>query len=148
MQVAKAKYRNAGNFNRCNSIREVQRLGRTAKEIAAEIGEELTKVKASLKHGEFAPWVEENCTFAYRGAAEYMQVAKTKSADLRIFERCSSIREVLDYKTKPAPKQEHRAATLDDLRKVERLRAQRWPVCRGGEAVQAKMKKDCYIATT
>jgi hypothetical protein len=43
--------------------REVQRLGRTAKEIAAEIGEELIKVKVELKHGEFKPWVAAHCGF-------------------------------------------------------------------------------------
>ena len=103
-----------------------QRLGRTAKEIAAEIGDELIKVKQTLAHGKFKPWVGENCYFSYRRAAEYMQVAKMKSASCRTFEQADSIRDVLDHKAlKSTPKQELRAATLDDLRKVERLRALR-----------------------
>ncbi|WP_170381898.1 DUF3102 domain-containing protein [Ruegeria atlantica] len=89
-----------------------------------DIGEELIAVKAELKHGAFKPWVTENCSFAYRCATDYMQVARAKSAERRTFDACSSIREVLAIgKTKAAPKPDIRAATLDDLREVERLRA-------------------------
>ncbi|SFR33201.1 Protein of unknown function [Yoonia tamlensis] len=103
-----------------------ERLGRTAKEIAAEIGEELIKVKASLKHGEFIPWVKEQCSFAQAMAYNYMKIANLKLTTRCKFDQCNSIREVLALgKPKPTPKQERRAATLDDLRKVERLRALR-----------------------
>ena len=107
--------------------REVVDLGRTAK----EIGEELVAVKQKLAHGEFKPWVEANCTFVYRRAAEYMQVAKVKSASCRTFEQADSIRDVLDHKApKPEPAKVHRAATLDDLRKVEHMRpAEKCHVC-------------------
>ncbi len=130
--------------------REVVALGRTAKEIAAEIGEELLAVKAELKHGEFIPWVEQNCAFAYRGAAEYMQVARTKNAERRTFDACSSIREVLAIgKTKAAPKPDTRAATLDDLRKVERLRALRDnPAATEGPAGYLKGFRDLEVDRT
>lgn len=106
--------------------REVVTLGRTAKEIAAEIGDMLIAVKAELKHGEFKPWVAEHCTFSYDSAKDYMKVARAKSEHAPLFNACSSIREVLAIgKPKPAPKPDTRAATLDDLRKVERLRALR-----------------------
>ncbi|WP_342070560.1 DUF3102 domain-containing protein [Yoonia algicola] len=107
--------------------REVQRLGRTAMEIAAEIGEELIEVKEEkLDHGQFIPWIEANCSFSRKRVHEYMKVAEAKCHSRVTFDRCTSIREVLAIgKDKPTPKQELRAATLDDLRKVERLRALR-----------------------
>lgn len=64
--------------------REVQRIGRTAKEIAAEIGEELIKVKAKLKHGEFKTWIVENC-FPYETGRDYMKIAELKKANIRFF---------------------------------------------------------------
>lgn len=102
-----------------------QRLGRTAKEIAAEIGEMLIKVKDSLNHGEFGPWCEANLSFSKHTRARYIRVAEIKSSMRDTFQRADSINEVLDYKPKPEPKPTYRAATLDDLRKVERLRALR-----------------------
>ena len=89
------------------------------------IGEELIEVKQKLAHGEFKPWVEANCSFSYKSAARYMQIAKIKSLTREPFARADSINEVLDYKPKPEPTKVHRAATLDDLRKVEHLRAKR-----------------------
>ena len=100
---------------------EVQRLGRTAKEIAAEIGEELIEVKQKLAHGEFKPWIKEHCTFSYAAANKYMKVAGVKVDDHQHFESSSSMDEVLQ--TKKEPKPERRAATLDDLRRVEKLLA-------------------------
>ncbi|UWQ15661.1 DUF3102 domain-containing protein [Aliiroseovarius sp. M344] len=103
--------------------REVQRLGRTAKEIAAEIGEALIKVKQKLAHGEFGPWCDANLTFSKHTRARYIKVAEIKSITHATFRRAESINEVLDYKSKPEPPKQTRAATLDDLRKVEKLRA-------------------------
>ena len=113
MQVAQAKYQHAGNFNRCDSIREVQRLGRTAKEIAAEIGEELIKVKYDLAHGEFGPWCEGNLSFSRPQRQRYMQAAEIKKLSRERFDRANSIREVLEIKGKPTPKQELRAAKAE-----------------------------------
>lgn len=122
--------------------REVQRLGRTAKEIAAMIGEELIKVKDDLDHGEFEPWVKANCCLSLRRAQEYMKVARLKNADARAFASCETIQDALaTAKPKPTPKQELRAATLDDLRKVERLRALRDdPGASEGEKANAQAK--------
>jgi len=124
--------------------RDVQRLGRTAKEIAAEIGEELIKVKDDLGHGEFMPWVADNCSFKDRAANNYMKIAKTKIARPCEFAICESIADVLSLgKPKPTPKPELRAATLDDLRKVERLRALRdSPAASEGERDAAQRKLD------
>ncbi len=54
-----------------------------------------------------------------------MKVAKIKSVAADTFQLANSIEEITDPTPKPEPKQEKRAATLDDLRKVERLRALR-----------------------
>ena len=122
--------------------REVMRIGRTAKEIAAEIGGELIKVKQKLAHGEFMPWVEANCSFSDYTAKAYMRVAKAKSEERLRFDTCTSIADVLALgKPKPEPKPVHRAATLDDLRKVERLRALRDdPAVSEGEKANAQRK--------
>ncbi|MCL6285995.1 DUF3102 domain-containing protein [Ruegeria sp. 2012CJ41-6] len=124
--------------------REVQRLGRTAKEIAAEIGEELIKVKQKLAHGEFMPWVKAECAFSERSAQDYMKIAKAKTQRAADFNRCDSIREVLAMgKPKAEPQTQRRAATLDDLRKVERLRALRDdPGAAEGERKNAQAKLD------
>ncbi|MBO9479263.1 DUF3102 domain-containing protein [Shimia sp. R11_0] len=122
--------------------REVQRLGRTAKEIAAEIGEELIMLKQKLAHGEFTPWVKTECAFSERSAQDYMKIAKAKTQRAAGFNRCDSIREVLALgKTPKEPPQQTRPATLDDLRKVERLRALRDdPAASEGERENAKAK--------
>ena len=104
--------------------REVVALGRTAKEIAAEIGEELIAVKAEKPHGGYEPWCNEHLIVKKTQRFEYVKLARLKSSDFRTFEAATSINDALKTK-KPAPKPETRAATLDDLRKVERLRALR-----------------------
>ena len=123
--------------------REVQRLGRTAKEIAAEIGKMLLAVKANLKHGEFGPWVEANCAFTPRMAQMYLKVWAAKNETRFAFDECNSIREVLNIgkEDRQSPPQERRSATLDDLRKVERLRALRDdPSATEGERANAQAK--------
>lgn len=86
----------------------------------------LIEVKQKLAHGEFMPWVEANCIFGQRTAEDYRKVARAKSQNSENFKRCTSIAEVLALgKPKPEPVKVHRAATLDDLRKVEHLRATR-----------------------
>jgi len=101
-------------------------------------------VKQALTHGEFKPWVIENCSFSYAAAHQYMTVAKAKIDRAQLFKSCNSIREVLALgKPKTEPVQETRAATLDDLRKVERLRALRdSPAATEGEREAAQRKLD------
>lgn len=124
--------------------RKVQSLGRTAKNIAASIGEELIKVKASKPVGGFMKWVSDNCAFGRQTSQDYMAVAKAKYQHAGNFNRCTSIREVLALgKTRPAPKSKTRAATLNDLRKVDRLRALRDdPATTEGEKENAQTKLD------
>lgn len=86
----------------------------------------LIEVKRKVAHGEFMPWVEANCSFKRQTAQDYMKVAKAKYQSAGNFARCESIAEVLALgKPKKEPQPERRAPTLDDLRKVERLRALR-----------------------
>jgi hypothetical protein len=113
-----------------------------AKGRAAQIGEILQEVKAQVQHGEFIPWVEKNCMVTHKRAKEYMIVAKNKKHSQVLFDQCKSIREVLALGKPPkAPKVETRAATLNDLRKVERLRALRdCPTATEGERNNARTK--------
>ena len=43
---------------------------------AINAGKCLLEVKASLKHGEFMPWVEKNCPFSQDAANKYMRLSK------------------------------------------------------------------------
>ncbi|WP_181838542.1 MULTISPECIES: DUF3102 domain-containing protein [Thalassospira] len=61
---------------------------------AKAAGEELLRVKKTLKHGEFKPWIKENCSFSYRQAAKYMQIAK--SAPQGTFDMDAGINSFLD----------------------------------------------------
>lgn len=117
---------------------------RTMKNFAADIGEMLIQKKAELKHGEFIPWVEQWCYFKKDTAQDYMKVARAKKGARSAFDQCASIREVLALgKTPKAPVQQTRSATLDDLRKVERLRALRDdPSATEGEKENAQRKLD------
>ncbi|SMR83293.1 hypothetical protein SAMN04488030_3209 [Aliiroseovarius halocynthiae] len=73
-----------------------------------------------------------------------MKVAEAKCHSRVAFDQCTSIREVLALgKPSRTPKPERRSATLDDLRKVERLRALRDdPSATEGERGNAQRKLD------
>jgi hypothetical protein len=83
--------------------KEIVAAETTAKQKAADAGDVLTGLKAELAHGEFKPWIEQNCEFSYRTASAYMRVAKLKDADRCTFDRCASIAEVLDVMRQPRP---------------------------------------------
>jgi len=108
---------------------EVKRLELTAKDVAAEVGEMLIEFKQSLPHGEFKKWVEDNCSFSYSTAKDYMNIAKAKRQRAALFDECTSIREVLEL-GKPEdscknyePKQPKPKMDKDDQRKVRKLQA-------------------------
>jgi len=67
----------------------------TAKDKAALIGELLIAQKATLDHGEYLPWIAENCEFTDRRARNYIKVADVKRTRGSDFNQCTSIREVL-----------------------------------------------------
>ena len=132
--------------------REIQRLGRTAKEIAAEIGEELIEVKQKLAHGAFGSWVEANCSFSNDMARLYVRVAVAKRERVHDFDKCKSIRDVLALgKPEKAttnvqdvpPPTKTRGTTADDLRKLASLRTLRDdPSATQGEKEAAQAKID------
>jgi len=65
---------------------------------------------------------EANCAFTVQHARRYMKVADVKRNTRVRFDQADSIRDVLDLKdTKPEPAKVHRAATLDDLRRIHDL---------------------------
>lgn len=96
----------------------------SAKDMAAKLGEMLITKKASLKHGEFKPWIGANCEFSYDSAKNYMNVAKAKRDRAPLFDACTSIREVLTLKAtkegKPAPTKKPNL-DYDDKRKIKKL---------------------------
>lgn len=50
------------------------RLSQKTVVVIFAMGKILAQVKATLPHGDFIPWVEENCPFAIRSARNYMQI--------------------------------------------------------------------------
>lgn len=73
---------------------------------AKAAGEELLWVKKCLKHGEFKPWIKENCRFSYDTAVQYMRVVKIierENVEVHTFE--GGIRTLLDaYTSRRSPK--------------------------------------------
>lgn len=55
----------------------------SAVESARAAGKLLLEAKASMKHGEFRPWVEANLSVSLRQAQRYMAAALGKSSDVR-----------------------------------------------------------------
>jgi hypothetical protein len=79
----------------------VERHLQSAKQDAAEAGEKLCEVKAILKHGDFKPWIEENCDFGERTAQRYMKCAKVKNDTHDAFDAAESINEVMELGDHP-----------------------------------------------
>jgi len=106
--------------------REIQSLEVDAKNKAAQIGEMLIAKKASLKHGEWKQWIEDNCEFNERTAQVYIQVAKVKAQRAADFNQCTSIREVLELAKKPkegkSTAEKKPKLDKDDRRKINKLR--------------------------
>ncbi|CAB4139184.1 Protein of unknown function DUF3102 [uncultured Caudovirales phage] len=65
----------AGEVNSAHS--EVQFHAKSMLLEAKRAGEALLKAKSLCRHGEFKAWVEANCRFSYRRAAQYMVWAKS-----------------------------------------------------------------------
>lgn len=55
---------------------ELDQLGKSALDKAAEAGHLLTECKAGLDHGAWLPWLEENFTFTDRTAQRWMKLAE------------------------------------------------------------------------
>lgn len=53
-------------------------LARTSLQTAIRIGELLTEQKAQLKHGEWLPWVKDNCQFKLTSAAKYIALFRER----------------------------------------------------------------------
>lgn len=91
--------------------RSAFKCAQAAIEHARVAGEHLIKAKAALKHGEWLPWLAENCEVGERQARKYMQVAENwqaisaKSAlgaDLTINGALDALAKVRE-ESKPAP---------------------------------------------
>lgn len=64
-----------GKVKEINDRHELaQSYAKNAIENAIRIGELLSEIKASLKHGQWIPWVDENLPFSRMHAARYMRV--------------------------------------------------------------------------
>lgn len=119
----------------------------SAKIEAASLGEDLIAKKKELKHGEFKPWIEENCEFSYRTARVYVQVAKAKMAARCQFDACSSINEVLELGKKPKDKPKVKLEpTEDDLKTMGRLQTLAERGATEGEREAAKAKLEAYAS--
>jgi hypothetical protein len=63
---------------------DVQEAAKTAAEKAIQAGHALIEAKELVKHGEWLPWLRENCALAERTAQLYMKIARSglKSATI------------------------------------------------------------------
>jgi len=62
---------------------DVQAAAKTAAECAIAAGKALIEAKQLVKHGEWLPWLRENCALAERTAQLYMKIAE-KGTDPRV----------------------------------------------------------------
>ncbi|MCF6100352.1 DUF3102 domain-containing protein [Mesorhizobium muleiense] len=56
---------------------DVQEAAKTAAQCAIDAGHALIEAKALVKHGEWLPWLREQCALAERTAQLYMKIAKS-----------------------------------------------------------------------
>ena len=73
MQIEKSRINEIGTLHG-----EIVGHLKTSIEKAIRIGELLTEQKASLRHGEFTPWIEGNLPFTDRTARNYMRLHRKK----------------------------------------------------------------------
>ncbi|MBL7188161.1 MAG: DUF3102 domain-containing protein [Phycisphaerae bacterium] len=93
---------------------EIGGLLKTSLDKAIRIGELLREQKASLKHGEFIPWIEANLPFTDRTARNYMRLNENRG--LLKTENVSDLRSAYALLASPAQepeaKNEHLAAEI------------------------------------
>ena len=53
-------------------------LAKKSLQVAQEIGERLSRIKAELKHGEWLPWCRENLAFGINTAGNYMRLHRER----------------------------------------------------------------------
>jgi hypothetical protein len=82
-------------------------LAQAAKDSAVEhairCGQLLLEQKARLEHGDFQPWIEAHCRFAYSTAARYMTAARRISQGVEISSLSSLFPSRRTRKALPAP---------------------------------------------
>src|SRR5947207_1242560 len=66
----------ATGINECIAL--ISRAMQHCVERAFEAGDLLNKAKASVPHGNFAQWLEENCKLSERTAVRYMRLAANR----------------------------------------------------------------------
>jgi hypothetical protein len=75
---------------------EIIGLAKDALVKAIEVGDQLTKVKNKLKHGEWLPWLESNVPFTDRTANEYMRCfARRKQLKLEMISSLADARALI-----------------------------------------------------
>ncbi len=71
---------------------EINSLSRIRRRGIYKTGKMLRKVKKELPHGEFIPWVKNNCPFSYQSGSNYMRVSTVfKSSEIKYFSTKSLI---------------------------------------------------------
>ena len=70
---------------------DMESLGTKSLDRGIEIGKILIKVKWSLPHGHFRPWIKNNCKFTYRTGQNYMSLVKGKQFSLLV--NCNGLTE-------------------------------------------------------
>jgi len=84
---------------------------------AIRAGEILTQVKDRLEHGEFLPWIEQNCKFAERTARDYMRFYnyRDKTASLAVLQSARQVVAQIESREKQTEE------LADKIRRVRNL---------------------------
>jgi hypothetical protein len=82
---------------------ELDQLGKTALDKAAEAGRLLTECKAGLDHGAWLPWLESNFTFTDRTARRWMKLADDLATGKLKSDTVSNLTEAYRITTEPKP---------------------------------------------
>ena len=89
---------------------DLEKLGKTALEKAIEAGTLLRKCKASLAHGTWLPWLEENFAFTDRTARNWMRISEASASGK--LETVSDLSEAYRIATEPKERLERSPIAL------------------------------------
>ena len=82
---------------------ELDQLGKSALDKAAEAGRLLTECKNGMGHGQWLPWIQSNFNFSYRTAGRWMKIAEEKAAGKLKLDSVSNLSEAYRITSNPKP---------------------------------------------
>ena len=105
-------------------------LAKKSLQVAQEIGERLSRIKAELKHGEWLPWCRENLAFGINTAGNYMRLHRerdkfTSIGNLDLTEAYRLLSALVDATRRTWGGNQHRQSRFHSLRVKPEFRGRR-----------------------